>query len=90
MSLTRRSPGTKKSRAASTPPSDFASVAPGTDELVAELRRIQSDNGDLFTALLNGRYRLACPCEICGRWLTSHKSKAAGRGPSCAARAVKR
>ncbi len=44
----------------------------------------------IWLDLMNGRYKLALPCEVCGRWLTAHKSKAAGRGPSCAARAVKR
>lgn len=40
----------------------------------------------LWQDLMNGRFRLALRCDVCGRWLTAHKSKAAGRGPSCAAR----
>jgi hypothetical protein len=42
----------------------------------------------LWLDLMNGRFRLALRCEVCGRWLTSHKSKAAGLGPTCSARAV--
>jgi hypothetical protein len=85
---TRRSPGTK-SRAASTPPDVTPSLTPA-DELADELRRIKGDDGDLFTLLLNDKYRLAVKCDVCGRWLTSHTSKVAGRGPSCAARSVTR
>jgi hypothetical protein len=38
----------------------------------------------LWQDLMNGKFRLAMRCDTCGRWLTAHKSKAAGRGPSCA------
>jgi hypothetical protein len=55
-----------------------------SDELLEELRRIKTENGDLFTALLNGVYRLAVPCRVCSRALTSSKSRAAGVGPHCA------
>ena len=47
------------------------------------------DNADIWARLFDGEFRLAVKCDRCGRWLTAGKSKAAGRGPSCAARAVK-
>ena len=47
-------------------------------------------DASIWTALFDGRFRLAVRCDTCGRWLTSHRSKAAGRGPSCAGRAVGR
>ena len=46
-------------------------------------------NSDIWAALFDGKFRLAVKCDTCGRWLTAGASKAAGRGPSCAARAVK-
>jgi hypothetical protein len=86
----KRSGPAVSDRALSTPPSDIESLTPQADELLEELRRIKAENGDLFTALLNGTYRLSLPCDCCGRYLTSHRSKAAGRGPVCAAKAVAR
>jgi hypothetical protein len=56
-----------------------------SDELIEELRRIKAENGDLFTALLNGTYRLAVPCTRCGKPLTSRASRRAGLGSRCAA-----
>ena len=44
----------------------------------------------LWVALFDGRFRLSVRCDVCGRWLTAGKSKVAGRGPSCSARAVTR
>jgi len=73
-----------------TPPSAaHNSTAPGAAE-VELMRGIvdQTDRG-LWLDLLNGTFRLAVRCDVCGRWLTSHKSKAAGRGASCAARVVR-
>lgn len=37
---------------------------------------------------LDGSFRIAVPCCVCGRYLTSTKSKALGMGPACAAKAV--
>jgi hypothetical protein len=85
MAKTRRSPG-PESRAASTPPSDALILQSEADQLIAELRRIKAEDGDLFTLLLNGTYRLARPCAVCGRALTKHQSRAAGIGPTCSAR----
>lgn len=44
---------------------------------------------ELWAALFDGDFRLAVPCDVCGRWLTAGKSKRAHRGPRCAAKAVK-
>lgn len=85
MSQTRRS-GPSKARAASTATTTVTaqSNAPGAAEV--ELMRGIVDKVDrgLWLDLMNGRFRLAMRCDICGRWLTAHKSKSAGRGPSCA------
>ena len=47
-------------------------------------------DADLWAALFDGRFRLAVQCDVCSRWLTSHTSKAAGRGPTCSAKTVNR
>lgn len=64
------------------------SNAPGAAEVELMRGIVDATEHSLWLDLLNGRFKLAMPCEVCGRWLTAHKSKAAGRGPSCAARAV--
>lgn len=90
MSPTHRS-GPSKARAASTATSTVVrqSNAPGAAEV--ELMRGIVDKVDrgLWQDLMNGKFRLALRCDICGRWLTAHKSKAAGRGAHCAAKVAK-
>jgi len=84
----RERPGSE-ARATSTPPSAAPqSTAPGAAEV--ELMRGITDNVDrgLWMDLMNGRFRLAMRCERCGRWLTAHKSKAAGIGPVCSGKAA--
>lgn len=81
----RRNPGTK-ARATSTTPIATAESNHHSD-IATDLALIGAD-GDLWVHLFNGRFRLAVKCDVCGRWLTAGKSKANGRGPSCAARAV--
>ena len=44
----------------------------------------------IWTAIYNGQFRLAVPCDICGRWLTAGSSKRAHRGPRCAAKVAGR
>jgi hypothetical protein len=66
---------------------DIASLATHTDFTI-DLALVGTD-GDLWAQLFNGKFRLAVKCDICGRWLTSHASKSAGRGPSCSARTAK-
>jgi hypothetical protein len=90
MPRTRRGPAVSSRATSKTTATVDLKSSPNTDELLEELRRIKAENGDLFTALLNGTYRLSVPCDCCGRYLTSHRSKAAGRGPVCAAKAVAR
>ena len=58
-----------------------------TDELA--LDRLLVGDASIWAELFDGKFRLAVKSDVCGRWLVSHKSKAAGRGPSCAARAAK-
>ena len=56
-------------------------------ESTAVDRQVVGD-ADLWAALFDGRFRLAVRCDTCGRWLTAHASRVAGRGPNCSARAV--
>lgn len=58
-------------------------------EILVDLKITGGINADLWALLYDDRFRLALRCDDCGRWLTSHKSKAAGRGPTCSARAVR-
>lgn len=58
-------------------------------ESTAVDRQLVGDES-LWVALFDGRFRLSVRCDVCGRWLTAGKSKVAGRGPSCSARAVTR
>jgi hypothetical protein len=64
------------------------SNAPGAAE-VELLRGILDADRGIWQDLMNGTFKLALRCEVCGRWLTAHSSKSAGIGPRCAARAVK-
>ena len=82
----RRGPGTE-SRPASTPPSD---TTQSSNDFLLDVELVGGINADLWSMLFDGKFKLAVPCDVCGRYLTSSRSKAAGRGPSCAARAVKR
>ena len=79
MTQTRSGPGSE-ARATSTPPSA------ATNDTAAD-RQLVGDN-DLWAALFDGRLRPAVRCDTCGRWLTAHASRVAGRGPNCSARAV--
>jgi hypothetical protein len=84
----KRSGPAVSDRAHSTPPSDNAKSTHGSD-IELDLTLVGGVNADIWAALFAGEFRLARRCDTCGRWLTAHTSKAAGRGPSCAARAVR-
>ena len=79
MAETRRGPAVSD-RAISSPSCDAADSTSLDRQIVGD--------ADLWAALFDGRFRLAVRCDVCGRWLTAGKSKANGRGPNCAARAV--
>jgi hypothetical protein len=64
-----------------------ANTSPG-EGISVDLALVGPD-ADIWAQLFDGKFRLAVQCDVCGRWLVAHASKAAGRGPSCAARAVK-
>jgi hypothetical protein len=64
-------------------------IAAHSDASLLDLNLVGA-NGDIWAQLFNGKFRLAVQCDVCGRWLTAGASKAAGRGPNCSARAVKR
>lgn len=70
-------------------------AAPHTDtaqsnnpDLAVDLKLVGGINADLWAMLYNNTFRLASKCDICGRWLTSGRSKKAGRGPRCSAKAA--
>lgn len=81
----RRSPAVSD-RATSTPPSATSESNCRTD-IEADLKLVGND-GELWSRLFNGEFRLAVRCDICGRWLTDGRSKRAHRGPRCASKAV--
>jgi hypothetical protein len=85
MPKTRRGPAVSSRATSKTTATVDLKLNPNTDELLEELRRIKAENGDLFTALLNGTYRLAVPCARCGKPLISSTSRRAGLGSRCAA-----
>ncbi|WP_293311316.1 DUF6011 domain-containing protein [Mycolicibacterium sp.] len=87
--IRKNRPGNPGAALSTTTIAALQSNAPGAAEV--ELMRGIAGNIDLgiWQDLMNGTFRLATRCDTCGRWLTAHKSKANGRGPSCAARAVK-
>lgn len=51
---------------------------------------VDAVNKELWVALFDGDFRLAVPCDVCGRWLTAGNSKRAHRGKHCAAKAAGR
>jgi hypothetical protein len=73
-----------------TPNNTSASDSSHGSDIELDLTLVGGVNADIWAALFAGEFRLARRCDTCGRWLTAHTSKAAGRGPSCAAKAVAR
>lgn len=53
-------------------------------------RVVYQVDSSIWRAIYNGHFRLAVPCQVCGRWLTDGRSKKAHRGPRCAAKGVTR
>ena len=66
---------------------DSESTATFTD-LGFDIRVVSQVDKSLWEALFDGHFRLAVKCDVCGRWLTSGKSKRAHRGPRCAQKVV--
>ena len=83
----RRSGPGASAQAASTSTATVTSQCNRSTDVELDLALV-GDNADLWARLFDGEFRLAVRCDVCGRWLTAGKSKSAGRGPSCAARAV--
>lgn len=81
----RRSPGTK-SRATFTTTTVDATKDTAAADVLLDLALVGGVNADLWALLFDGTFILARRCQVCRRPLTSHKSKAAGRGPVCAGR----
>lgn len=62
--------------------------SPSSNGIEIDKRIVDQTDEGIWTALFNGHFLLAVPCEICGRALTSRASKEARRGSTCAAKAV--
>lgn len=86
-------PGTRKRRtprdpALSTRPSDNSDDSKTDREFDYEQRVVYQVDSSIWRAIYRGKFRLAVPCDTCGRWLTDGRSKRNHRGPRCAAKAV--
>ncbi len=86
-------PGTRKRRtprdpALSTRPSDVVNVIKDEAEFDYDKRVVDQVDWSIWRAIHQGKFRLATPCDVCGRWLTDGRSKRAHRGPRCAAKVV--
>ncbi len=88
MPTTRKGNGPRQ-EAASSPNTTKDKSTGCTDNTAALDLTLVGPNVDIWAKLFNGEFRLAVRCDVCGRWLTAGASKVAGRGPNCAARAVK-
>ena len=65
------------------------SNAPGAAEVELMRGIVDKTERGIWQDLMNGKFKLALRCDVCGRWLTAHASKSAGIGPRCAERAAK-
>lgn len=75
-----------KDPALSTPPSDSVQSSAEDRQFDFDKRVVDQVDASIWRALFDGQFRLAVRCDICGRWLTDGRSKAAHRGPRCAAK----
>ncbi len=86
MALTRRSRATLDPAPSTTATVDTTKDTAGTADFDFDKAIVSAVDKELWAAIFDGDFRLAVPCDICGRWLTAGKSKRAHRGPRCAAR----
>jgi len=89
MSRPSRRPAPPQDRPSGKHHTDTTNITAATDRLAVDAALVAGAGGDLWSLLFDGTFTLAKPCEICGRMLTANRSKAAGMGPSCSARADK-
>ena len=82
----RKGRATKGDPALFTPPSDVANVTKDEADFDFDKRVVAQVDWSIWNAIFTGQFRLAVPCDICGRWLTAGASKRAHRGPRCAAK----
>jgi Family of unknown function (DUF6011) len=83
---TRRSRATQDPAPSTTPLAETKSTAT-TDEFDFDRLIVDRVDDSIWRALFDGHFRLAVPCEICGRPLVTLASKMARRGPRCAEKA---
>jgi hypothetical protein len=82
MTTTKRpAPARKPASRTTTTDTDSIAIATVDREIVGSV------DESIWRALFDGHFRLAVPCEICGRPLVTLASKMARRGPRCAASA---
>lgn len=82
----RRSPGSE-ARATST----TTTLHPDSNrraDLELDLALLGGSAADVWAQLFDGQFRLAVPCERCGRWLTAGASKRHRLGAHCRSRAA--
>lgn len=65
-----------------------APAAAKSEEFDFDERVVHQVDTSIWSALFNGHFKLAVPCDRCGRWLTAGTSKRNHRGPRCAAKEV--
>jgi hypothetical protein len=82
----------RKSRRPGKPATPSELITNGSDFSIAvvdldlDKRTVDSVDASIWNALMDGHFRLAVPCDTCGRFLTANSSKKAHRGPRCRAK----
>ena len=84
----RRNPGTPARATSATTTVATGKSTAATEDFDYDKRVVAQVDWSIWNAIFNGQFRLAVPCDVCGRWLTAGASKRAHRGPRCAAKAV--
>ena len=83
----RRSPARDRATPSATATvANFNSIP--TSEFDYDTEVVAQVESSIWQAIYDGHFRLAVKCDVCGRWLTSSRSKKAHRGPRCSARAA--
>jgi hypothetical protein len=81
--MERTNPGRNRGSSAADTPNSI----PTPSEFDYDKQIVDRVDDSIWRASFNGEFKLATRCSICGRWITSSRSKRAGRGPHCAAKA---
>lgn len=79
---------TPKDPAPATTPIAETHTSATDDDFDFDTRVVAQVDWSIWQGIRRGDFRLAIPCEVCGRYLTDPRSKRAHRGPRCAAKRV--